>query len=203
MCTSTKWILALALMALWSGAQAQTYDVVESFGTLAGSGFGPYQLSFTGSFTINPHGTGLCSALLCGPGVIPDFTNVNMSGTSASPYPNAWGPNIPGQMALTEGVSGPNTLTFYNSNGFPFGSTEDSELTFTLDSPLGSATRIGTSDAYYSFFGGKSVEHGVVVCGLTSTCSGRVTVPEPTMLSLFALGLAGIGFMRRRKSAGI
>jgi hypothetical protein len=27
-------------------------------------------------------------------------------------------------------------------------------------------------------------------------------VPEPTTLSLFALGLAGVGFMRRRKAIG-
>jgi hypothetical protein len=200
--TVSKWMIAFAL-ALPIAAQAQTYVVVESFGSEPpGSGFGPVQLSFTGSFTLNPHGTGLCSAPLCGPGVIPEFTNVNMSGTSVSSYPTAWGPNIPGQIALVEGVNGPNSLSFYNSNGFPFNSTDVSILSFTLDSPLGSATSIGTFDAAYSFFGGKSINHGAVSCGLNATCSGRVTAPEPTTLSLFGLALLSVGFARRRQAPG-
>lgn len=172
----TRSLSAAALvgfMALWSVAQAaQTYDVVESFGTLPNSGFGPFQLSFTGSFTFNPHGTGLCSAPLCAPGVIPDFTNVNMSGTSGTSSIAPWGPDILGQMALTE--TG-NSLTFVNSNGFSFTSSEASTLSFNLDRSLGSAKKIDTSDAAYNAFGGGSVNHGLALCGANTSCSGSVT----------------------------
>jgi hypothetical protein len=171
--TSIKLTAALVLMAAWSAAQAaQTYDVVESFGTLPNSGFGAFQLSFTGSFTFNPHGTGLCSAPLCAPGVIPDFTNVNMSGTSGTSSIPPWGPDIPGQMALTENG---NSLTFVNSNGSPFTSSEVSTLSFNLDRSLGSAKKIDTSGAAYNAFGGGSVNHGLALCGVNSTCSGSVT----------------------------
>lgn len=184
--TSTKLISALVLMMVWSGTQAaQAYDVVESFGTLPNSGFGSFQLSFTGSFTFNPHGTGLCSAPLCAPGVIPDFTNVNMSGTSGTSSIPPWGPDIHGQMALTE--TG-NSLTFVNSNGFTFMSSEVSTLSFNLDSSLGSAKKIDTSGAAYSSFGGGSVNHGLALCGVNSTCSGsvtRVAAPELDLRDAF------------------
>lgn len=200
---ATLLVFVMAWLAAQAhGAQAQTYDVVESFGTLPNSGFGPFQLSFTGSFTFNPHGTGLCSAPLCAPGVIPDFTNVNMTGTSGTSAIAPWGPDIPGQMALTE--TG-NSLTFYNSNGFPFSSSEVSTLSFNLDSSLGSSVRIGTSDAAYSAFGGNSVNHGLALCGANSSCSGRVTTvaaPEldPSLLvSALMLAAGWVAILRGRR----
>jgi hypothetical protein len=186
--------MALALIASATG-HAQTFDVVETFGTIPDIGYGPYDLSFVGSFTYNPNGTGFCSAPLCAPGIIPGFTNVSMSGTSGAPGPPPWGPSVPGQIALVENG---NALTFYNSDGFPFNSTEISYLQLILDAPLGSTASVAISGGEYSWDGGKSVNHGVVLCNATASCSGRVTVPEPTTLPLCILGLVGVGFMRRR-----
>jgi hypothetical protein len=38
------------------------------------------------------------------------------------------------------------------------------------------------------------------IAGITTIASTAVTVPEPSIIALFALGLVGIGFARRRQS---
>jgi hypothetical protein len=207
-------------------AKAGTYTVSESFTALPPD-FGPFQASFTGRFTFNPNGTGLCSALLCAPGVIPDFVNVKMSGTATNIPP--WGPNVHGQIGLIE--SG-NTLDFVNFNGFSVPTSSESDLVLSLTGPLGgSVTNIATSEADYDIFGGASLNHGLIRCGSTdainnATCSGSVDlvghsgpksgiatrmadssvveavqsgVPEPGTLSLLALALIGIAITRIKR----
>src|SRR5262249_26981501 len=196
------------------------YVVSESFTALP-SEFGPFQASFTGRFTFNSNGTGLCSALLCPPGVIPDFTNVSVSGTATNITP--WGPNVHGQIALAEFGD---ILDFVNFNGFSAPTSSESDLILTLTSPLGGSVRdIGTSEADYNIFGGGSLNHGLIRCGAVdaannATCAGSVVivghmgpqigfvlrnadsrvvaqsqsgVPEPGTFSLLAGALAGLG----------
>lgn len=63
--------------------------------------------------------------------------------------------------------------------------TFDFDLTFTGDAP-----------GVYSFN-----TYGTVDGGRVATEADRIEVPEPFTLAMFGLGLAGIGFMRRRRAA--
>ena len=190
-----------------------TYVVSETFVSAPNPDFAPFQASFTGRFTFNPNGTGLCSALLCAPGVIPDFPNVRMSGTATNGVP--WGPSVDGQIGVEEVGA---VLEFVNLNGFSALTSSTSFLNLTLTAPLGgSVFDIETSEADYCAFGSAcaNVTGTHMACESTvitnnATCSGSVdivghkgsnlevvtrrvdsSVPEPDTFLLLSLALAG------------
>ncbi len=205
-----------------------TYVVSETFVSIPNPDFTAFQASFTGRFTFNPNGTGLCSALLCAPGVVPDFTNVSMSGTATNRIP--WGPNVHGQIGMDMSESG-TLLGFVNFNGLSVLTSSTSFFDLTLTSPLGgSVTSIATSGADYCAFGSAcaNITGTLMVCGSAdsnnATCSGSValvghmgrpksgavirfgdssaSVPDPGTFSLLALALAGMAItsLKRRYS---
>lgn len=203
--------------------KAGTYVVSETFVSIPNPEFSSFQATFTGRFTFNPNGTGLCSALLCAPGIIPDFPNVSMSGTATNRIP--WGPNVPGQIGVEEVGD---TLTFVNLNGFPGLTSSTSFLDLTLTAQLGgSVNDIETSGANYCAFGSAcaNITGTFMICGSpadnnNATCSGSAarvghmgpqfdvvtrpadsSVPEPDMFSLLALAVMGIAIRNSRRQS--
>src|SRR5215813_6415209 len=67
----SRWLIGAALTAASVAVDAQTYDL-----DITMTGIAAAPVTFSGSFTFNPNGTGFCTAAFCGPGITPDFAEV-------------------------------------------------------------------------------------------------------------------------------
>lgn len=89
-----------------------------------------------------------------------------------------------------------------NSGGVTTGDTGTGTLTLGFNDPISSLTLDNFFVRYQSITGAGDVTSasGAVTSSSTSTSSGGTPVPEPGMVVLFGIGVAGLAFARRRRS---
>lgn len=182
----TPFISCIALLAISSVASAVPIPVTGGADTMVAWG----ELSNSGAATEQQF--------------IADYLNVDVSTLTYSQLQNSGGEDNVWQtvdghdslFAFDFGALAPALFLIKTGNNVSLPGQQGTFDTFLFSNVVGANWAVVDLDLFTRSRG--SVEIGMISHAGMSGTSGNTSVPEPGTLSLLALGLAGVGFMRRK-----
>ena len=177
--------LLATVIGLASAANGETYDF-----TFIGNPSDP-SVSATGTFTTDAAN----DQVISGSGVFAFGASSNEPATL-----------VPGSNGQIQSLTYDNVFPIDAASGVLFQGTTDSSFIFNIYAPTGTSLGVGSATGWASAqLDGGTLYYGSLNFGSCANCTAQgamtiIAVPEPGAWALMLLGLAGVGYVGRRRA---